>query len=166
MSDRTPLDNIEAVIVPTLSVVFVCGVVILTYDEERPSQAYEESEYTVLEERYSVLEERYTALETLLGHREVRLEACMRLLERPLDVRYRPLEDAGDAREERVSGVDIVPEDASRVPLAPPLGGGYKWGNRVKLDLQTPERNPDEGTFRVGMTPNQDGIAVEYRVGL
>ena len=87
------------------------------------------------EPEYALLEARYTALETRFGVLERRPEGCITALQRPLG-------DAGDARDERVSRVDTVPLDASRAPRDPLAAGGYKWGTRVVLDLETPERNP------------------------
>ena len=126
----------------------------------------EEVDYLPEEPDYALLEERYAALETRFSVLEARLEGCINALQRPLDTLQRPLGDAGDAREERVSGVDTVPLDASRAPRDPLVAGGYKWSPRVILDLETPERNPRGGRFGVSMTPNQGGISVEYEVGL
>ncbi len=161
MSDRTLLDNIEAYVIPAISVAFVgLTLVVLYEDPDHPVPP------SVPEEQYNVLQGRYTALEGRLGRLESRLEGCIDALQRPLDRLLRPLGDAGDSRGERVSRVDTVPLDASRSPREPLVAGGYKWSPRVLLDLSASERNPDEGKFGVSMTPNRDGITVEYRVGL
>ena len=144
----------------------VVGVVVLLHPWARNAAPAEEVDYLPEEPDYALLEERYTALETRFSVLEARLEGCINALQRPLDTLQRPLGDAGDAREERVSGGDTVPLDASRAPRDPLVAGGYKWSPRVILDLETPERNPRGGRFGVSMTPNQDGISVEYEVGL
>jgi hypothetical protein len=132
----------------------------------RTTGTTEEVDHLPEEPDYALLEARYNALDTRFSVLEKRLEGCINALQRPLDTLQRPLGDAGDTREERVSGVDTFPLDASRAPRDPRVAGGYKWSPRVLLDLQASERNPDEGKFRVSMTPNQDGISVEYEVGL
>jgi len=147
------------------TIIVVCVAVPLTL-VFRGAPPTEEVDYLLEEPDYALLEAQYTALETRFSVLEARLEGCINALQRPLDTLQRPLGDAGDARGERVSGVDTVPLDASRAPRDPLVAGGYKWSPRVILDLETPERNPRGGRFGVSMTPNQDGISVEYEVGL